>query len=511
VPDPPADAAEPSEPRPGAPGPRPAGAARNTVFALATQLITSAFTAALTLYLVRALGPHEFGLFSLAIGVGGLLYLPSDFGISNATARFIAERRGDRTAIARLLSDAIRLKLVISGVLSALLIAVAGLIADAYNEPSLGWPIRWVAIAVLGQSIVSFYRYAFVAQRETSRGFRIVFTESAVEAGASIVMVALIGGASTAAAGRAAGYVAGSVAAVVVTFRVFGRMAFARAHGLRDSRRRLARYAGALFVIDAAFTASVQSSPLLIGAFLGPTAVGIYQAPARLLVFLQYVGISVANGVAPGLARREGHEPETRQFVAALRYLLVFQAVLVAPVLVWAGPIVALVLGDGYERSADVLRALTPYVYMSGLAALVATGVNYIGEARRRVPLALLDVGLGVTLTVILLPTIGLLGSAYASDVVVFLYVPLHVWIARKFVDIPLQPLLLAIVRGLLAAAAMAGVLFAFGTKDLSVIDWVGGAVLGLATFCAVLLLTREVSFGDLRRLRGWVRGRRRG
>src|SRR5204863_7497970 len=116
------------------------------------------------------------------VSVGALLFLPSDFGISNAAARFIAERRGDRSAVAALMSDAVRLKLMISGVLSAALIATASLIADAYGHPSLTWPIRWVAIAVLGQSLVAFYRYAFLAQREASRGFRIVFTEAGAEA-----------------------------------------------------------------------------------------------------------------------------------------------------------------------------------------------------------------------------------------------------------------------------------------------------------------------------------------
>src|SRR5438067_3665533 len=135
---------------------------------------TAAFTAALTLYLVRALGPREFGIFSLAVSVGALLFLPSDFGVSQAAARFIAERRGDRSAVAELMSDAVRLKLIVSGAISAALVAAAGLIADAYGEPSLGWPIRWVAIAVLGQSLVAFYRYAFIAQREVSRGFQIV-------------------------------------------------------------------------------------------------------------------------------------------------------------------------------------------------------------------------------------------------------------------------------------------------------------------------------------------------
>ena len=502
--------AEPAreQPAPANGGDAAAGAARNTAFALATQLVTAAFTGALTLYLVRALGPREFGIFSLAVSVGALMFLPSDFGISGSAARFIAERRGDRGGIAALMSDAIRLKLMISGTLSALLFALAGPIASAYEQPSLGWPIRWVAIAVLGQSVVAFYRYAFVAQREVVRGFRIVLSESAVEAATSVVLVALIGGASSAAAGRAAGYAGGVGAAVVVTWRALGGRAFRRAHGLGEARKKLARYAGALFIIDASFTAAVQASPLLIGAFLGPTAVGLYQAPARLIVFLQYVGVSVANGVAPGLARREGHEPETRTFLTALRYLIVYQAILVAPVVVWADPLVQLALGDGYGRSADVLRALSPYIYLSGLAALVAGGVNYLGEAKRRVPIALMDVGLSVALTAVLLPTIGLLGAAYASDVVPVLYVGFHLWILRRFIDLPMRPLLLAMARGLLAAAAMAGVLLAFGTDDLSVIDWIGGTLLGVAAFLAVLVVTREVTVADLRALPGYAKRR---
>jgi O-antigen/teichoic acid export membrane protein len=500
----------PAETTPAPEAPQEAGAARNTFFAFLTQMSTAAFTAALTLYLVRALGPREFGIFSLAISVGALLYLPSDFGISASTARFIAERRHDKQAVGELMSDALRLKLMISGALSAVLIAVASLIADAYGHAELTWPIRWVALAVLGQSVVAFYRYAYIAQRDVSRGFRIVFTEAAVEASASVLLVVTIGGASAAAAGRAIGYAVGIGAAVVVTLRALGPRAFRRAHGVGDTRRRLARYAGALFLIDAAFTAAIQSSPLLIGAFLNPTAVGVFQAPARLIVFFQYVGQSVANGVAPGLARREGHEPDAKTFATALRYLLVYQAVLVAPVVVWAEPITRLLLGSGYGRSADVLRALAPYVYFSGLAALAATGVNYLGEARRRVPLALLDLVIAVGLTAVFLPTVGLLGAAYASDVGSLLYVPLHIWIARRFVELPLRPLFLAMVRGLLAAAAMAGVLYAFGTKHLSVLDWIGGGVLGLAAFLAVLVMTRELTPGDLVALPRYVRTRTR-
>src|SRR2546423_11947756 len=113
------------EPAAGGSPVRAGGAARNTLYALLTQLVTAAFTGALTLYLVRALGPRQFGVFSLAIGVGAIVLQPSDFGISGATSRFIAERRGDRGGVAALLADALRLKLVISGAISLLLIALA--------------------------------------------------------------------------------------------------------------------------------------------------------------------------------------------------------------------------------------------------------------------------------------------------------------------------------------------------------------------------------------------------
>jgi hypothetical protein len=40
------------------------------------------------------------------------------------------------------------------------------------------------------------------------------------------------------------------------------------------------------------------------------------------------------------------------------------------------------------------------------------------------------------------------------------------------------------------------------------VIDWLAGAVLGVAAFLAVLILTREVTVADLRSLPGYVQRR---
>lgn len=477
------------------------GAARSTLLAFLTQMATAAFTAVLTVYLVRALGPQDFGLFSLAASIGALLMLPSDFGISGSTARFIAERYGDRPAIAALMSDGLRLKLAVGGVVSVALLAAAAPVADAYGEPALAWPIRWMAIAVMFQSLVAFYRYAFLAMRDASTGLRIVIGEAAVETGASVLLVVIAGGAASASAGRAVGYAFGALLAVGLTLKRFGAPAFARSSRLREARRRLARYAGALFAIDLAFSASVQIAPLMIGGFLGVREVGLFQAPSRLIVLLQYPGVAIANGISPRMARSDDHEPEIHLFTKSMRYLLLIQALFVVPVVVWAGPIVDLVLGADYEESAHLLQLLGPYIFASGLAGPLAGALNYLGEARRRVPIAIGDVVVSAALTAVLLATIGLEGAAWTADVVSVAYIAVHVWLLRKLVELPLRPLALTMARGLLAGAAMAAVLLAFGTEDLAVWEWFAGGAGGLAAFLAVILVTREITVAELRAL----------
>ena len=111
---------------------------RNAIFAGASKVSGAAFTAVLMIFLVRYLGPEDYGVFALALGVGGLMTVPADLGISVSAARFIAERRGDPDAMARVVADAIRLKIFVTGAASLALFAVAGPIANAYDTPDLG-------------------------------------------------------------------------------------------------------------------------------------------------------------------------------------------------------------------------------------------------------------------------------------------------------------------------------------------------------------------------------------
>jgi len=475
--------------------------ARNSAFSLATQLTAAAFTAVLTLYLARTLGPDRFGVFGLAMSIGGLLLLPADFGISQSAARFIAERHGRPVEMADVFRTAVRLKLAVATAVLLVMIAAAGPVAALYDEPDLAWTMRGIALSVFGQAAMQLYNASAQALRRNSVHFRIVFSESAVEVGASIAIVSAGAGAAGAAFGRAAGYLFGAAVGLILMRRLLRQRGVPE--GGRMPMRRIAAYGSALVIVDGAFAIFGAIDVLLIGGLLSASAAGLFQAAARLVTFLHYPGNALAAGIAPRLARTgtDTDKPDTRPFLAGLRILVILQAWLTVPVLVWATPIIDLLLGPEYSRSADVLRALSPYVFLIGLGPLVSVTVNYLGEARRRIPIALTAVALNAVIDVALIPRIGIVAGAIGTGAAYLVYVPAHLWICRRLLDLRLRPLAATLGRSLLAGAIMGGVLLLFGTGPLPVPILLLGGGLGTLAFVVSLLATGEITRHEIAEL----------
>lgn len=474
---------------------------RNAVYAFAAQMGTAAFTAVLTIFLTRKLGPAGFGTFALALSVTGLLLRPAGGGTSQAAARFIAEHHGDVPRIRAVLGMALRYRVPTATGIGILLFALAGPIASLYNTPELVGPLRGAACAFIGQNLMLFLRDALIALRRASEGFRLVISESAAETTATVGLVLAGGGATGAAYGRAAGYAFGVVLGVFILARLIGGSPIFGTGPSPVPRKQFVSYAGAILVVASATAVFSALDILLLGAFLTTSAVGIYSAPLRFIAFLGYPGLAISQGVGPRLAKHPEDPPNVRALERALRYVILFQAWLTALLLVWAAPIVDLLLGSAYAESAGVMRALTPYIFLNGIGPLLFSALNYAGEGRRRIPYAVATVLVAAAVDVVLIPQIGVLGAAVGSDIAYALFIGGHVWLAHRFIGLRLEVLVATSLRSLAAAAVTAGILVLFGTQDLSVLQWIVGLAAGTAAFVAGLLVSREISWPELRTL----------
>src|SRR5205085_655989 len=105
-----------------------------------------------------------------------------------------------------------------------------------------------------------------------------------------------------AALGRAIGYLLGGAVGFLLATQLIGPVRAAWPKRRHVSTRTLAQYAGAMMMVDAAHVLTVQVDILLVGSLIGTTAAGQLGAVNRLYVFLTYMGLALAAGVAPRLA-----------------------------------------------------------------------------------------------------------------------------------------------------------------------------------------------------------------
>lgn len=504
-------ASEPTEPQPpaltepepeGVPDP---GVLRNTGLQFATQLAGVVFTGALTLYLVRALSSSSYGIYALAISIGSLLVLPAGLGLPMAVGRFLADHRQDLDQVRAILGLGLRLQVPVAVLASLALFAAAGPVARAYGHPQLEWPLRWAALAVASQALFGFLTSVSTSVRQSRVGLWMAVIESAVETLASASLVLAGAGAAGATLGKAIGYSVGAAGGLYLTLRLLGRPRRRVAARPPVSRRRLLSYTGAMFVVDLSFSALAQLDVLLIGALLSAAAVGSFSAVWRLLTVLGYLGIAVAGGVAPRLSLGSG-SPDTLAFSRAIRYLVIVQGLAIAPMLVWSKPIVTLLLGPGYPDSVEILRALTIYVFVSAPAALISVSVTYMGEARRRIPVVLGTLVLGLVAIYGLIQALGVVGAAFGDDIIVIVYVSAHLWICTRLITIDLRGLIWSLTRTLIAAGVMALPLLVIGVDHLDPVQWIAGLIAGGLAYFLVLLGTRELSVGELRSVVATVR-----
>ncbi len=482
---------------------------RSATFALLAQLVGGVLTAILTIFLGRALAAGQFGAFTFGLSVITLATLFADLGISSSTARFIAERRDQPNTAAAVFQTAIRLKLFTGVPVTALLFVLAGPICAVFGIADAVWVVRGCAIAMLMQTLFTLCLGTFIALGKLRYNLILATVESVVEVSATLSLVLLGAAATGAAFGRAIGYAVGLVVGLAVIHRTIGRLSMRHREEDRSvvSPRQIIGYAGPLVLVEAAFRVFTSIDVLLIAAIVGGGApVAAFALPVRLTIFLEYPGSAVSSAVSPRMTRR-AKEGDIALLARSMRYLVILQMLITVPLLIWPEAIMYLLFGNKYPEASAVLRGLAPYVFLSGIAQLTTLTVNYLGEAWRRVPLAVMMLTVNIVIDVLLLPRIGILAGAIGTSAAYAIWVPAHVWILRKRGGLHIGPLIITTARSCLAAGAMIGALALLGTGRVPFPLMLLGALVGPMVYIAVLFVLRELGRGDIAVLRRlWTR-----
>jgi polysaccharide transporter, PST family len=181
--------------------------------------------------------------------------------------------------------------------------------------------------------------------------------------------------------------------------------------------RRLAVESGPLLVASIAVVVHMRIDQVMLGLLSDDRQAGLYFAVVRLSEAVHFVPVAVVATFAPVLARLRlsSAEQYRKQMSRMLGLLVLIAGVIAVPFVIFAGPLVSLILGSEFSDGAPVLSvhvAASVFVFLS-----VGTWGWVVNESLQRVAMycTLAGTCVNVVVNVLLIPPFGAIGAATAT------------------------------------------------------------------------------------------------
>lgn len=390
--------------------------AQGAGFILVATILSTGIGFVIRTFLIRQLPTADYGLFALAITLGGLLTTVCSLGLSQGVARMVPRcetESGVRDVTLTALTSALGVSVFVSGILVLFADPISQYVI---REPSLAPYLRVIGALVPGMTIQAVVIATFRGKKRVQERIVISNLVSPIARFGLIASVVFLGhGAFGAIVAWTSGILLSTALGIYYLFRrtnTFSSFTFTPQY------RELLLFSLPLMFSSVMWTAVQQVDNLLIGYYETSVEVAVYDGAfllARLLIIVLsafgflFMPIFSELDESNELDRmREVYQSTTEW--AVLLVLPLYIALILNP-----GTILTVIFGADYSLAAiSMVIILTGFFIhvLSGLSgdALIALGYTQI------VMFGNIGVGLlNVSLNILLIPVFGIMGAAVAS------------------------------------------------------------------------------------------------
>lgn len=391
--------------------------------------------------LARLLGADQFGVYTVALAVMGVLQLFARQGFEIAASRFVGAYSGvDNWA---LLSGFVRASriLVLGGavIFSTGLVIVANLMADTLGDGMLH--SLWLIAAILPLFTVLQLEAAIVRGMGRASIADIptwIIQPLILAAGVSAAV--FLGDAPPRAPTALAVFLGTAVCAVIVQHIIMIRVLPKTVHDALPEYRwgEWMKAAPAMMLFAGSAVLISQANTVLLGAMSSAAEAGIYNISGRIAGILQLVTFCFIAAIGPVASRlhAKGDMAELAR-VTSIGVRAVFAVALLASVtLVAAGEQILAIFGEEFRQGYHTLLVLL--LGQLFWAATVPAGVllNMTGHHNESGKILLVAAAVNFGLCALLIPIYGSIGAAIATSVAIVLWNGIMAWSAERRVGI---------------------------------------------------------------------------
>ncbi|WP_294766058.1 oligosaccharide flippase family protein [uncultured Rhodoferax sp.] len=284
---------------------------RHTIFMALSTALRLLTGVVIFIVMARMWGPERFGSFMYLFTITSLVGLIVDYGFGQQLMRDIGY-------------DKNKTRHIMSGVLAAKLLLSVGVVAVSAIVSVTPWGasqpvgVFWILLATcIASSFAETYTCVFRGLGQYQEETRIAAWVNFLHFGAVLALLFMDYGVTAV----ALGFLTSRILFLILTLRTYRRIApvtqLESTHGLRVGLRNLR--AGLPFAAEAGFTNfQSQADTLIVHHFLGPAAVGIYQAGLRLMQGANTFAQVLSNVYLPPMASKTNDAPALKHLANRL-------------------------------------------------------------------------------------------------------------------------------------------------------------------------------------------------
>jgi PST family polysaccharide transporter len=398
--------------------------------------------------LARILDPDAFGLVALATVFVALMNVFVDQGFADALVQ-----REDLDDVH--LDTAFWTNVGLSVVMTGLVIVLAGPVAHLLGEPNLEPVLRWLSAVIVLRSFCGVQDAIF----RRNLDFRILSVRSLVSM--------LVGG--TVGVGMAfAGYGVWSLVGQQITQMMMQVLVLWTASDWVPRRCFSRSHFTDLFSFGVSILGSNllnflnrRSDDLLIGAFLGSTALGYYSVAYKILYTVTDLIASVGSRVAlPAFSRLQHDKKRTlKAFYTTTEVAGLISFPVFGGIVATASLIIPLFFGEQWAASVPVMQILSFIGILHGLFYFNTSVIVANGKASWRLGISILN-AIGNVIAFSIAVHFGIQAVAFAYVARGYLFAPVPLWVLKKLIDLDYATYLYRLLVPASATALMGGLVF---------------------------------------------------
>ena len=424
-------------------------------------------------FIVRSLGTTAYGAFVLINSLVGYLGL-LDLGVRGAVTRYVARfhSSGEHEKASELTSAALKI-FGIAAIAAVVLSLALSAVADRlfHVPPGFVTAVRIVAVigglniavalidGVLGGVIIGLQRFDYTNAVDVAIGaVRAVIVVTALKMGEGIVVLAML---------QLGSSIARLVVDYVICRRVYPQLDL-RFRGRSEYVRLVLSFGLASSILHVAGQVMLFSDSIVIGMFLPVGMVTYFAIAGNLTDYGRQVTSGISRVLTPLVSAVEARG-ETAAIARSLLVGARSTTILVLPVavtfMIRGSTFIRLWMGAEYASlSGQVLGVLAVFLACHAGYEVMTASMMGINRHRGLIPVFVADAACNVLLSVLLVPRLGIVGSALGTlipQLIMTLFV--GPWYVRRELGIPLRTFWLNThVRPVVAVLPFAGVSFFF-------------------------------------------------